>query len=206
LRYQARVEAAAGETVKRFSERRRRVIGLWATLAATGFAASVRAETQNDGLPIPNSPQHDLTAIDRLFRPPPPPPVSLFPRMREEMNDAPEVVRGSTWSINPRSYYRDHATNTPTGTTISEAWAGGGSIAFESGRLFDVVSVGTVVYATFPLYAPLDRGNTGLLQPTRQALRWPASSTAAPASPRTPTSPPAATSTTRPISGRRTIA
>jgi hypothetical protein len=155
--------------VKRFSERRRRVIGLLATLAAAGLASTAHAQTPNDGLPIPDSPQHDLTAIDRLFRPPPPPPLSLFPRMREKMKDAPEVVRESKWSINPRSYYRDQATNTPTGTTagsaIREAWAGGGSIAFETGRLFDVVSVGTVVYATFPLYAPLDRGNTGLLQP-----------------------------------------
>jgi hypothetical protein len=41
---------------------------------------------------------------------------------------------------------------------------GGVSIAFETGRLFDVVSLGTVVYATFPLYAALDRGNSGLLQ------------------------------------------
>ena len=165
MRYQARVEAAAGETVKRFSERRRRVFGLFAALAAAGIAATTRAENPNDGLPIPDSPQHDLTAIDRLFRPPPPPPLSLFPRMREEMKDAPAVVRESKWSINPRSYYRDQATSTPTGTTISEAWAGGGSIAFETGRLFAVVSFGTVVYATFPLSEPLHRGNTELLQP-----------------------------------------
>ena len=114
MRYQARVEAAAGETVKRFSERRRRVFGLFAALAAAGIAATTRAENPNDGLPIPDSPQHDLTAIDRLFRPPPPPPLSLFPRMREEMKDAPAVVRESKWSINPRSYYRDQATSTPT--------------------------------------------------------------------------------------------
>jgi hypothetical protein len=148
-----------------FIGRLRRLAAVLAAVAMLGIAASARAEGPNDGLPIPDSPQHDLTAIDRLFRPPPPPPLSLFPRMREEMTDAPAVVRDSKWSINPRSYYRDQATAKSTGTTISEAWAGGGSIAFETGRLFDVVSVGTVVYATFPLYAPLDRGNTGLLQP-----------------------------------------
>ena len=166
------VEETARETVKRFSERHRRVIGLLvafllSALTAAGVAASARAQTPNDGLPIPDSPQHDLTAIDRLFRPPPPPPLSLFPRMREEMKDASAVLRDSTWSINPRSYYRDQATNAPRGTTINEAWAGGGSIAFETGRLFDIFSFGTVVYATFPLYAPLDYGNTGLLQPNQ---------------------------------------
>ena len=81
------------------------------------------------------------------------------------MKDAPAFVRDSTFSINPRTYYRDNVSNAPSGSSINEAWAGGGSLAFETGRLFDVVSFGTVVYATFPLYAPLDRGGTGLLQP-----------------------------------------
>jgi hypothetical protein len=81
------------------------------------------------------------------------------------MGDAPAFVRDSKLAVNPRSYYRDQATNTPGGTTIGEAWAAGGSIAAETGRLFDVVSLGTVVYSTFPIYAPLDKGNTGLLAP-----------------------------------------
>lgn len=81
------------------------------------------------------------------------------------MKDAPAFVRDSTWSINPRSYYFDQVTNKPTKVTVSEAWAGGGAIAAETGRLFDVLSFGTVVYATFPIYAPLGYGNTGLLQP-----------------------------------------
>ena len=73
------------------------------------------------------------------------------------VKDAPAFVRESTWSVNPRSYYRDQATNTPTGSPISEAWAGGGSIAFETGRLFDVVSVGTV--AEIPDLDGLDRAS-----------------------------------------------
>ena len=151
--------------MKRFIEKCPRVAALAATLSAIVIGLS-HAQTPNEGLPIPDSPQQDLTAINRMFRPPPPPPLTLFPKIREEMKDAPAFVRDSTFSINPRTYYRDQVTNnTPGSAAINEAWAGGGSLAFETGRLFDVLSFGTVVYATFPLYAPLDRGNTGLLQP-----------------------------------------
>jgi hypothetical protein len=134
-------------------------------LAALGAAADARAQNARQEDPIPDSPRDDFTAIDSLFRPPPPPPLTLFPQMREQMKDAPAFVRDSTWSVNPRSYYFDQVTNKPTKVTVSEAWAGGGSIAAETGRLFDVLSFGTVVYATFPIYAPLGYGNTGLLQP-----------------------------------------
>ena len=78
-----------------FIGRLRRLAAVLAGVAMLGVVASARAEGPNDGLPIPDLPQHDLTAIDRMFRPPPPPPVSLFPRMREEMTDAPAVVRDS---------------------------------------------------------------------------------------------------------------
>ncbi len=140
-------------------------MALLAALAVVLFAPGAFAQNPNEGLPIPATPEQNLTAIDRLFRPPPPPPLTMFPQMRDQMKDAPAFIRDSTFSINPRSYYRDNVSNSPTGASINEAWAGGGSLAFQTGRLFDVLSFGTVVYATFPLYAPLDKGNTGLLQP-----------------------------------------
>jgi hypothetical protein len=145
--------------------RLRVLLALAATLAAAGIGDGVRAQMPNEGLPIPDSAKQDLTAIDRLFNPPTPKALTLFPQIREEMKDAPAFVRDSTFSINPRTYYRDQVSNAFTGASINQAWAGGGSLAFETGRLFDVLSFGTVVYATFPIYAPLDTGNTGLLQP-----------------------------------------
>lgn len=151
--------------MKRWTERRCRLAALLATLAAAGIGAPAHAQTPNEALPIPDSPKSDLTAIDRMFHPPSPPPLTLFPQIRDEMKDAPAFVRDSTFSINPRSYYRDQVTNSPTGASINQAWTGGGSLAFQTGRILDVVSLGTVVYTTFPLYAPLNEGNTGLLQP-----------------------------------------
>jgi hypothetical protein len=142
--------------------------GLFAVLAALatlGAVTCARAQNARQEDPIPDSPKADLTAIDSLFRPPPPTALSLFPQMRDQMQDAPAFVRDSKWSISPRSFYFDQVTDKPSKVTVSEAWAGGGSIAAETGKLFDVLQFGTVVYATFPIYAPLAYGNTGLLQP-----------------------------------------
>jgi hypothetical protein len=155
--------------------RRRRFIPLLAAVATIGMAGDPVAQQARQEDPIPDSPKNDLTAIDSLFQPPPAPTMTLFPQMREEMKDAPAFVRDSKLSVNPRSYYLDQVTNKPVidkpnKVTVEEAWAGGGSIAAETGRLFDVLSFGTVVYATFPLYAPLDDGNTGLLQPDQRGF------------------------------------
>jgi hypothetical protein len=150
--------------VKRFLEKRYSIAALVA-LVASGFCVPAHAQSPNEGLPIPDSPKDSLTAMDRMFHPPAPKALTLFPQIRDQMKDAPAFVRDSTFSINPRTYYRDNVSNAPSGSSINEAWAGGGSLAFETGRLFDVVSFGTVVYATFPLYAPLDKGGTGILAP-----------------------------------------
>jgi hypothetical protein len=147
-----------------------RVIALvLAVVMANVVATNVRAQTPNEPQPIPSSPKDDLTAIQRLFSPPAPPPQTLFPEMRQELSDTPAFFRDSTFSINFRSYYRDNITNTPgTPTTINEAWAAGGSLAFETGKILDRLWGGAVFYTSLPIYAPLDRDGTGLLMPGQQ--------------------------------------
>ena len=157
----------------RFIDRPRRVISVLAALATVGTGGGAHGQNFRQEDPIPASPGQDLTAIDSLFRPPPPTALTLFPGMRDQMNDAPAFVRDSKFSINPRSYYFDQVTNKPAKVSVSEAWAGGGSLAAETGRLFDILSFGTVVYATFPLYAPLGYGDTGLLQPDQGGFAVP---------------------------------
>lgn len=140
-----------------------------ATIAAS-LASPVRAQTPNDGLPIPASPSDSLTAIQRSFALPVPPPLTLFPQMREQLKDAPAVLRDARADFNVRSYYRDNVEVTTKGTTVNEAWAGGGAgaVNFESGRLFDIVSGGFTLYTSFPIYAPYQYGNSQLLLPQQQ--------------------------------------
>ncbi len=139
-------------------------------LALTAFAlpgaALAQASKQED--PIPANPGQDLTAIERIFLTPSPPPLTAFPELRERWKDTPAFLRDSKFDINVRSYYRDAVANAPTSTSVKEAWASGGSVSAETGRLFDLVTLGAVLYTSFPLYAPAQYGDTGLLLANQQ--------------------------------------
>ncbi len=146
------------------------VLGFLAPLGIAGPVLQVHAQSPNDGLPIPDSTKDSLTAIQRSFQLPAPPTLALFPQMREQMKDAPAFLRDSKIEFNARSYYRDNVAVSPTKTTVNEAWAGGGagSVSFESGRLFNIVSGGFTLYNSFPIYAPYQYGNSQLLLPDQQ--------------------------------------
>ena len=143
-------------------------------LAATGLAAagligsiisgsgSALAQASKQEYPIPRNPSEDLTAIERIFTPPKPPPLTAFPELRERWKDTPAFLRDSKVSVDARSYFRD-AVNVPGSTNIEQAWASGGSISAETGKLFDLVSLGAVLYTSFPVVAPPQYGNTELL-------------------------------------------
>ena len=124
--------------------------------------AAVFAQASKQEYPIPRNPSEDLTAIERIFTPPKPPPLTAFPELRERWKDTPAFLRDSRVSIDARSYFRD-AVNAPGSTNIEQAWASGGSISAETGKLFDLVSLGAVLYTSFPVVAPPQYGNTELL-------------------------------------------
>ena len=137
--------------------------------AAMGVSAGALAQGFQQQEPIPSTEKKSLTSIERTFSPAPAPPLMLFPEARSTMPDTlPAFFRDSAVEFNVRSYYRDEVTNAPTGASIKEAWAAGGSASVQTGRLFELISGGAVFYTSIPLYAPFDRGNTGLLKPDQQ--------------------------------------
>ena len=140
------------------------VVAITVGIASLGTTGSALAQASKQEYPIPTDPAEDLTAIERLFTPPKPPPLTGFPELREQWKDTPAFLRDSRVSFEARSYFRD-AVNQPAGTGIKQAWASGGSISAETGRLFDLVSLGAVLYTSFPVVAPPQYGNTGLLLP-----------------------------------------
>jgi len=73
--------------------------------------------------------------------------------------------RDSKWSAQLRSFYFDRD---KYDGSISEAWAGGGSISYLSGYVGDVFRIGATGYTSLPLYAPKDRDGTGLLLPGQE--------------------------------------
>jgi hypothetical protein len=140
------------------------VVALVAGLVILGTAGSALAQASKQEYPIPTDPSEDLTAIERIFAPPKPPPLTAFPELREQWKDTPAFLRDSKFNINARSYFRD-AVNVPGSTNIEQAWASGGSVSAETGKLFDLVSLGAVLYTSFPVVAPPEYGNTLLLLP-----------------------------------------
>jgi hypothetical protein len=144
-------------------DRYRNLIATAVAFAAAAMAGSALGQASRNELPIPSSPAGDLTAIQRAFKPPPP--LTLFPALREKMQDLPAFLRDSKFDVNLRSYYRDVITSSPDNVEVKEAWATGGSVSFETGRLFDVISGGMVFYTSLPLYAPIQYDGTQLLLP-----------------------------------------
>jgi len=74
-------------------EQCRASVAILSAVAAAAIATSAHGQKARDELPIPSSPQQDLTAIQRSFRPPAPPALTLFPQLREEMQGLPAFVR-----------------------------------------------------------------------------------------------------------------
>ncbi len=133
----------------------RRLAAIVGTIAAAGWGTDALAQSANRNDPVPETPRQSLTAIERGFAViPTAEPLSLFPQIREQLKDAPAFLRDSKVGLNVRSYYRDNVTNAATGAGWNEAWAAGGSVAFETGRLFNLISGGMVLYTSFPVYAP----------------------------------------------------
>jgi hypothetical protein len=138
-----------------------------ATLALPGSAL---AQNSKQEYPIPRTPAEDLTAIERIFVPPKPPPLTAFPEVREKWKDTPAFLRDSRVSFEARSYFRDYVSSSPASSTMEQAWASGGSVSAETGKLFDLVTLGAVLYTSFPVIAPAQYGNTGLLLPDQQGF------------------------------------
>ena len=84
-----------------------------AALTVLGSAAPVRAQSPNDGLNVPETIYQSLTAIQRSFSLPSKPPLTLFPKMREQLKDTPAFLRDSQVGFNVRSYYRDNVESRP---------------------------------------------------------------------------------------------
>ena len=142
-------------------------VAMLAAATVMTVAGKAAAQSPNQNVPIPATPAENLTAIERSFSLPKPPPLTLFPQFRETMSDQPAFLRDSKFNVDFRSYYRNEAVSGPGGS-LKEAWAAGGAVSFETGRLFDILSLGGVLYTSLPVVAPSQFGNTGLLLDNQQ--------------------------------------
>ena len=128
-------------------------------LLMTGVWPVLGAERELDTGPAPNSALEIETPIQRIFpsaveRP------SIFPEFRDQIQDLPAFFTDTILEARFRTAYinKDRAIG-----PISEAWAMGGSIYYQSGWLDDLFAVETEFFTSQPVDAPDGRGGTGLL-------------------------------------------
>jgi hypothetical protein len=128
-------------------------------------AAPSRAqEAISEEGPPPASVEQSVSSIERSYERPARlllEHARFFPWLKEQLKDAPPFFRDMRLDINLRTFYLN---NGNLNGTRNEAWAGGGSLAYQSGWLLDRLSVGAVLYTSQPLYAPSDRDGTLLLE------------------------------------------
>ena len=88
-----------------------------------------------------------------------------LPHLKKKLSSLPPFFRDTKLLLKNRSYYfrRDNSDGSE-----NEAWAAGGSVAYESGWFRDRIKIGTEFYTSQKLHGPRDRGGTGLLAPVQR--------------------------------------
>ncbi len=124
------------------------------------------AEYLSDEQPAPDSVKGLSSPLSNAFRIIPGK-EALFPNLRDYLKNLPPVVRDMKLYLNVRSYYFYRQN---TNDTESTAWALGGSIFYESGKLFNLISVGGEVFTSQKLYGPEDKDSTLLLKPGQEGF------------------------------------
>jgi hypothetical protein len=122
---------------------------------------------------MPDTVQQLTNPLGKPFEKPLPLP-RLLPRLRRTLRDALRweeraehpFFRDTTLTLKLRTFYynRDtHKVDAPD--AINEAWALGGSLAYQSGWYKEFLSIGAEVFTSQKLYGPRDRDGTLLLRP-----------------------------------------
>jgi hypothetical protein len=99
--------------------------------------------------------------------------TTLRDRMREslkpELETLPPFFRDTQVGLNLRLYYFDRENHLSPAKSDNEALALGGSLAYQSGWLANVLRVGVEGFASQKLYGPEDRDGTLLLLPGQES-------------------------------------
>ncbi len=134
-------------------------------LALLGGAEPVLAQEYiRDQEPVPESVDQVTSPMELSFQEKPKIP-RFFPWLKEQLKDTPPFFRDTKLNLNFRTYYfyRDKYDD-----TVSEAWALGGALSYQSGWFLDHFGVGSVLYTSQKLYGPDDRDGTLLLKPGQE--------------------------------------
>lgn len=96
--------------------------------------------------------------------------VRGIPRLTQALARLPPFLRDTELSFLARTYYWYE---NRVDESIVESWAIGGALVYRSGWILEAFRVGAALYTSQPLYAPDDRGGSGLLLPDQSGYTIP---------------------------------
>jgi outer membrane porin, OprD family len=145
-------------------------------LFSTGASLSWGQESLLDRGPAPDS-VHELNSpLDIPFLPLAPFPLaftalrdSIRASLKPELETLPPFFRDTQVGLNLRMYYFDRENHVSPAKSDNEAWTLGGSLAYQSGWLENILRVGVEGFGSQKLYAPQDRDGTLLLLPGQES-------------------------------------
>jgi hypothetical protein len=126
-----------------------------------GSSTARAGEASLEDAPAPEAVDEIATPIERGFEKKDVP-LTLFPRLKQVLEDQPPFLRDTSLVLHLRSYWLEQD---PPGQGEREAIAYGGWLGFESGEWRDLFSVGATFYTTQRLYGPSKKDGTRLLAP-----------------------------------------
>jgi outer membrane OprD family porin len=97
----------------------------------------------------------------------------LFPGLKDKLQDLPPFFKDTKLGINIRTFDFDRDNNgfvDSDGSNDNKAWAVGGSINYESGSLFNRVSLGATYYTSQKISGKQNEGGTTLLEPVQNGF------------------------------------
>jgi hypothetical protein len=99
--------------------------------------------------------------------------TALRDRLREslkpELETLPPFFRDTQVGLNLRMYYFDRENHVSPAKSDNEAWTLGGSLAYQSGWLANILRLGVEGFGSQKLYGPQDRDGTLLLLPGQES-------------------------------------
>jgi hypothetical protein len=145
-------------------------------LCGTGAHLSWGQESVLDRGPSPDSVFELNSPLDIPFLPLAPFPLaftalrdSIRESLKPQLETLPPFFRDTQVGLNLRMYYFDRENHVAPPKSDNEAWALGGSLAYQSGWLANLVRVGVEGFGSQKLYAPQDRDGTLLLLPGQES-------------------------------------
>jgi hypothetical protein len=136
---------------------------VWLSMAAAA-GPGLAAEQELEQNPAPGSAEEISSPLERTFTAPARK-QSLLPGLTKALDQLPRFFADTEFEARFRTYYlrKDRTID-----VLSEAWAMGGSVHYQSGWLADTFALEAELFTSQPIIADGDRGGTLLLAPEQK--------------------------------------